>query len=729
MNKRQIIIRSDTEYDPHEYFCSVAKPIIFAKSNKKEGVSMSFKKILCTVLSITMLLGTISSTAFAYDEPVARANTEASVVNTEAQESNVSEENALVTVEYPDGSKNYFDSLKKAIADAEDGDKVSLLGDVALDETVTISGKAITLDLAGKTVSGVCDANQSHMFMVSYGADLKIMDSSADKSGKIVFATGNSATGWAIDVEGDLVLESGTIEITGSWSIGYCVDVRPNAWGTAYTEPTTFTMNGGKLISSDDAIRVASSSADTYKDVSAGFIMNGGDINAAYSCIFIQQSNGIYDMLSTTINKGALNGKTPIRVYAPTPTGYVNSADCMDITLNGGTYTSISTDEDAYLWLVNNVIRCSGGITNNVLDANGDITISKEVSNGLTLAEGCVLIEKDGAYTVAVLPNADVKNLGSLTITEGEGEYQYGDSYYIYDGSLGEGSTPFDLQIAMEFIANDTPEEAAANSFGNYTTDFFITMTGMSGDSIDAKGCYLAGYYPSFGKWVKIPLDGMIIENNEIYPVITTVGFDFKYTDICRDVGKFICGIYLSEDILAANPNLKVKLELGLSENIDKAQNKEFITVGEPYVYDMSPATEVVWSSKLGILPKMSRISIFGQTERMARIRLFAGIDDIKKYDSYGFKYTATKNGETQSGIMTLEEVFETVEFWGGTQKYVYTGKTFGENNKYVMDSSLAVPLEWATSDVSFTITPFVVYNGTEILGISGTYTGAQLFK
>ncbi len=171
------------------------------------------------------------------------------------------------------------------------------------------------------------------------------------------------------------------------------------------------------------------------------------------------------------------------------------------------------------------------------------------------------------------LPNAEVLELGAITI----------DEYSVYDGGLSEGTTPIDLQVAMEFIAKDTPEEAAANYYGNYTTDFFITMNGLSGNSFIADGCYLAGNYGSFG-WIQIPIDGLEIEDGVTYPVITTFGFDFKYTDICSDVQDFKCGIYLSDEVLKNNPDLEVTLELGLSEDIDAAQNTDFVQV-DSYTY------------------------------------------------------------------------------------------------------------------------------------------------
>jgi hypothetical protein len=165
----------------------------------------------------------------------------------------------------------------------------------------------------------------------------------------------------------------------------------------------------------------------------------------------------------------------------------------------------------------------------------------------------------------------------------------------IHGGSLVDATVPYDLTLAMDFKAKDTAEQAAANKFGGYTTDFFIKMEGMSEGSFVGNGCYLAGYYPSFKAWVKIPLDGFTVEDGKIYPVITSAGFDFKYTDICRSVGDFICGIHLSDAVLQANPALKVKLELGLSKTYDDALAADkFVRVDQPYVYDVDDLTSAV---------------------------------------------------------------------------------------------------------------------------------------
>ncbi len=197
------------------------------------------------------------------------------------------------------------------------------------------------------------------------------------------------------------------------------------------------------------------------------------------------------------------------------------------------------------------------------------------------------------------LPNAEVKNLGYVTVEKGdENSYKSFDGSYLVYGGLVGGSNqsgvtdPFDLQIAMEFIAKDTPEEAAANYYHDYTTDFFITIEGLTGESFVGDGCYLAGYYPSVDLWVKIPLDGFLVNDGTVYPVITGAGFNFSYEDICSSVQDFVCGIYMSETILEANPDLKVTLDLGLSENIDAALSGDYTKV-DSYTYDVLDMTAV----------------------------------------------------------------------------------------------------------------------------------------
>ena len=217
----------------------------------------------------------------------------------------------------------------------------------------------------------------------------------------MTYAQGTSNVGWTVDVKGEFVLESGIIELTGTWSIGYAVDVRPNSWGTAYTMPTVFTMNGGSIVSSDGGVRVASSSASAHKKVSATFVMNGGLIDAAWDGVFIQQSDAVYDDLSFVMNGGTIESDlNPVRVYGPAPTGYVNDTNCMNITLAGGTMTYTGTE--TYVWVIEGILRVGGGSSLETILANGDLAVSSAIAESVTAPEGYEWVTTaGGSYTLA----------------------------------------------------------------------------------------------------------------------------------------------------------------------------------------------------------------------------------------------------------------------------------------------------------------------------------------
>ena len=176
------------------------------------------------------------------------------------------------------------------------------------------------------------------------------------------------------------------------------------------------------------------------------------------------------------------------------------------------------------------------------------------------------------------LPKAEVLSLGMTVVDE---------HYVMPNWNSNPVTDDLNVPVAMEFIALDTPEQAAQNHYAGYTTDFFITFSGLSGESITADDdCYLIGNYGPFG-WIKIPVGGLVLGNNVTYPILTPSGFNFTYVAICESVVDFKCGIGISEAILTANPNMKVTLELGLSESPEQAQNAVFTRVGDAYTYDV----------------------------------------------------------------------------------------------------------------------------------------------
>jgi len=313
--------------------------------------------------------------------------------------------------------------------------------------TYTIpTGVSATLDLNGYILSGTCNTSQAHLIMVQNGAELSIKDSSSEGTGKITYA-GDNSTGWAIDLEGKLNLYSGTIELTGTWFIGYSVDVRPNSWGTEYTEPTTFHMYGGKLVSSDGAVRVASSSADGHKQVSANFIMDAGEIEAVWDGVFIQQSNAVHDNLNVVINNGKISGGlSPIRLYGPAATSFVGSDNKpAKLTINGGEF--VYTGDEEKNWIIKDLLLVGSGDNGKMLDyteikfnagtfsdtsvfnylaadANVDIKLSADATVAATLnvpAAAAVNLDLNGHnlnYTVTNTgASAIINNKGTLNLS------------------------------------------------------------------------------------------------------------------------------------------------------------------------------------------------------------------------------------------------------------------------------------------------------------------------
>ena len=228
--------------------------------------------------------------------------------------------------------------------------------------------------------------------------------------------------------------------------------------------------------------------------------------------------------------------------------------------------------------------------TDEVVTVNMALTINKNgyTAANVTAGADVLMAVYEDKYAFGTLPNAEIELLNDILVDV--------DSHYIYDlvgnQSLTTSTDPFNLQVAMKFTAKDTLEQAQANAFSGYTTDFFIKIDGLTQESFVGDGCYLAGYYPwddksvDDGLWVVIPLDGFTVENGVVYPMISAAGFDFKYTDIVSSVGQFICGIYLTPEVMEANPNLTVQLDLGLSENQTEAQKSNYIEV-DTSIYDV----------------------------------------------------------------------------------------------------------------------------------------------
>ena len=175
-------------------------------------------------------------------------------------------------------------------------------------------------------------------------------------------------------------------------------------------------------------------------------------------------------------------------------------------------------------------------------------------------------------------PNAEVKVLSPLTLAP--------NAYMAWPN--GEEDVERPLQIVMNFKAKDTLDQAKASGYGKYKCDFYLTFSGLSEGMIIADDCYLAGNYGTFG-WIVIPADGLELEEDVEYPVVSAYDANLTYEDICGSVKNFTAAIYVAPDILAANPDFKVQLALKMTNPNDE---NDVYTVGVPAVYDFASLTQ-----------------------------------------------------------------------------------------------------------------------------------------
>lgn len=436
------------------------------------------------------------------------------------------------------GDKKYK-TFAEAYAAAQAGDTIVLLADVKLTGKMTIS-KAVSINGNGHsivadetavwyTVSGKLKNYKTHLLNIN--ADGVVLKD-------IVLDCNNNAAGINVYCAQNVVFDNVSIINATKGNAALTVN------GSTVIAKTAFTALGNAV------------------------------------AIDISNGSGVTSNLGFTVEEGTvfdLNNKT-VKFATVAVTDMTNAVDA-----EGKAY--FAAKDNAYYYTVaqmnsrtnayNNGLTILADIeltralnVKNTLELNGHSVITAIAST--TLPEGYASLPNlDGKYVIGKKPTATVNNLGSITVAAND--------YKVYDGNgiNNSGDQDMPLSFVMQFLADQSEEDMAASPFAKWYGDFVITFTGLENGSFTADGCYLAGHYGSFG-WVKVPVDGMVIEEGVRYPVMLGVGMGIDYKYICSDVEDFKCALYLTPEILAANPNINVKLELGVvdsSKGLDEARD------------------------------------------------------------------------------------------------------------------------------------------------------------
>lgn len=352
-------------------------------------------------------------------------------------------------------------------------------------------------------------------------------------------------------VRGKLVLDDTSDAKTGKWIAGACgvTDTSSSWYGNG--GPALYVLGDGEVVLKGGTVSI---SRNSNVNSVGGEVVNSGGL--------IRLDGGKLTMAGGTLQMDDTYG-----IMAWGGSVVVESGNFVCGENNSYSifamkyYTDASVEVNAPVagtLLLHSTVSAIVNASNVTYYADGTDYVAPVLAEGLA-----ALPDLNGNYVVGEEPTATVNNLGATTIAGGE--------YSIYDGSF-KGTTAADpampLSFVMQFLADQDEDDMATSPYADWYGDFVLTFTGLENGSFSAEGCYLAGYYGSFG-WVKVPVEGLLttIEEGVRYPVMLGVGLGQKYDYICTGVKDFRCALYIPETVLKANPNIEVKLELSVVDN------------------------------------------------------------------------------------------------------------------------------------------------------------------
>ncbi|MBQ8563119.1 MAG: hypothetical protein IJ443_04430 [Firmicutes bacterium] len=230
--------------------------------------------------------------------------------------------------------ETYCSTLKEAVAV---GGTITVLDNIELTETLVIPvNTTVTLDLNGKTVSGITD-NTGATAVIENKGTLTIQDSSEEGTGKITSAVSNPDTTMdpypsfannTVNNRGDLVVESGTIENTTVGGACYAID---NYSGGSVT------VNGGTVEGKANfAIRMFVNSTDANNAVT----VNGGIVKGTRA-IWIHlagSDSSVTPKAEVNVTGGTLESNESEYNLAIYSYSYGNSFAETNVKITGGTF-------------------------------------------------------------------------------------------------------------------------------------------------------------------------------------------------------------------------------------------------------------------------------------------------------------------------------------------------------------------------------------------------------
>lgn len=487
---------------------------------------MRSRRILAMLLALSMIFGLLTTTAFAGEVDQNTSNVGESAANgtseggsSEGQSSGASEDESSKVTNKEDvpteeetnpeqkkttsseevdtqegegktpveettyvasiGEQGYA-SLDAAIQAAVDGDTVTLLGNVELTETLTISSKDITLDVGSNTLTvstssdGIVVENAT-LTLASSGSGKYVFNCSARGSDGIYVNNTDASTTSTLNLNGDVEInvqasvnsaihavassgnaviniKDGKITATGSGKQFKAIHVDQNA---------TLNMAGGELditvdfdtySENNDVVGVciygnSSKQENCHVVISDGIFKVGGK-NAFAQVVQVGMVNGYSENCNVSITGGTVE-LTPSEsgtgyvytAYKPTyatatisggtvsgnVTALTNTAVPVDsiandgLTVTGGRFTNISADEmSKYLSEGTTYDEATGTVTSGSSELTAYVTVNGGEKKYATLAEAVAAAEPDadGVITYAISGKVEVDGTGWIQVVK-----------------------------------------------------------------------------------------------------------------------------------------------------------------------------------------------------------------------------------------------------------------------------------------------------------------------
>ncbi len=231
----------------------------------------------------------------------------------------------------------YVDTLDALVGIFNEGGTVVLNSDIVTDKNLQVpAGKTVVLNLNGYMLSGAF-ANQGTSALIDNRGTLTILN------GKVVSLAQFPDVDWG--EEGFPTYATNTISNRGVLTIEKhtIIENETNKGGASYAidnyDGATLTVNGGKIIAKDVAIRQFSNSITTTNTV----IINDGEISGVRAIwVHVAGSNPARAaMVSLTINGGVLTSTTPSSTgdyYVLYSYSFGGSFSEVNISITGGVF-------------------------------------------------------------------------------------------------------------------------------------------------------------------------------------------------------------------------------------------------------------------------------------------------------------------------------------------------------------------------------------------------------